>query len=130
MSRHPIQPLETDTQGVLRFKGNAIVRHLLDSGVCDMNSLAAMPFSQEDREQFAQLIGYSLSGFAELPYVSEDTYAAAEEMSKTGKSDIEARLETTTDMLARLRRDLRIPMAALYGRHPDDFMPASRVRDE
>jgi hypothetical protein len=26
---------------------------------------------------FAQLIGYSLSGFGELPYVSEETFKAA-----------------------------------------------------
>jgi hypothetical protein len=78
----PLQPLITDSHGVLRFKANAIVNHLLDSarqaGVADMNKLAILPFSQEDREQFAQLIGYSLSGFGELSYVSDDTYAAAE----------------------------------------------------
>ncbi len=37
-----------------------------------------MGFSDEDREQFAQLIGYSLNGFGELSYVSEETYEAAE----------------------------------------------------
>lgn len=34
-----------------------------------------------DREQFAQLIGYSVGGFAELEYVSERTHNAAK---KTG----------------------------------------------
>jgi len=37
-------------------------------------------FPQEDREQFAQLIGYSLSGFGELDYVSDETYEVAERM--------------------------------------------------
>lgn len=43
-----------------------------------MNDLACMEFSQEDREQFAQLIGYSLSGYGDLSYVSDESYDAAE----------------------------------------------------
>lgn len=75
--KHPIQPLEKDEHGTLRFKANAIVRYLLNSGDIDMNHLAVLPFSQNDREQFAQLIGYSLCGFSELSYVSHETYEKA-----------------------------------------------------
>jgi len=78
MKQHPVQPLEKDPNGVLRFKENKIVRFLLDNGGYDMNKLATMPFSQEDREQFAQLIGYSLGGFGELSYVSDETYKRAD----------------------------------------------------
>lgn len=74
--RQPIQPLVLDERGVLRFRGNSIVRYLLDNGGVDLNHLACVEFPQEDREQFAQLIGYSLSGFGELSYVSDDTYDA------------------------------------------------------
>ncbi len=42
-----------------------------------MNQLARMEFSDEDREQFAQLTGYSLSGFGDLDYVSDETYERA-----------------------------------------------------
>lgn len=77
MSKHPIQPLETDGNGVLHFKPNKIVRFLLDAGAYDLDKLDSMEFSQNDREQFAQLIGYSLSGFSELPYVSDETYDQA-----------------------------------------------------
>jgi len=80
--RHPIQPLEKDEHGTVRFKSNAIVQHLLDAGHCDMNHLAVMSFSQEDREQFAQLIGYSLSGYSELSYVRDDSYEAASKMAE------------------------------------------------
>ncbi len=76
--KHPIQPLETDGFGVVRFKQNAIVRFLLDDGPFDLNQLAAMSFADEDREQFAQLIGYSLCGFGELSYATNKTYEAAE----------------------------------------------------
>jgi hypothetical protein len=78
MPKHPLQPLIRDEDGATRFKANAIVRFLLDAGPCNMNALSLLHFSQEDREQFAQLIGYSLSGFGDLSYVSEETYAAAQ----------------------------------------------------
>jgi len=69
--RHPDQPIITDTQGIQRFKENGIVRFLLDNGPFDLNTLAAIPFTQEDRRQFAQLIGYSVCGFDELPYTGD-----------------------------------------------------------
>ncbi len=71
MSKHPIQP-DSIEDGVLRFKRNKIVEFLLDAGPFDMNQLAHMPFSDEDRVQFAQLIGYSVSGWGTLSYVSEE----------------------------------------------------------
>jgi len=74
-NKHPIQPIAPDKNGTMRFKENAIVSYLLDNGPFDMNQLARLPFSNEDWEQFAQLIGYSLSGFGELSYVSDDTKA-------------------------------------------------------
>jgi hypothetical protein len=77
MNKHPVQPLEKDKHGTIRFKSNPIVRLLLDDGKYDMNRLAMLPFSDEDREQFAQLIGYSLSGFSDLSYVSDETYDRA-----------------------------------------------------
>jgi hypothetical protein len=76
-TKHPVQPLYKDGEGTTRFKKNEIVRFLLDAGPFDINQLALMKFSDEDREQFAQLIGYSLGGFGELSYVSNKTYDAA-----------------------------------------------------
>ena len=87
--KQPIQPLALDEHGVLRFKGNALVRYILDNGGIDMNDLAVIDFPQEDQEQFAQLIGYSLCGFGELSYVSDETYYAAEKMFEA-KTMIEA----------------------------------------
>lgn len=68
MTKHPMQPIVTDARGVKRFKANAIVQFLLDAGPYDMNKLAMMPFRVEDRQQFAQLIGYSVDGYEELSY--------------------------------------------------------------
>lgn len=72
--RHPLQPLVEDARGTVRFKANAIVVHLTRD---KLNDLASMDFSTEDREQLAQLIGYSLGGFAELSYVTDETYDRA-----------------------------------------------------
>lgn len=82
--KHPIQPLYLDEYGTIRFKANKIVEFLLDNGGIDMNKLARVGFSQEDRVQFAQLIGYSLGGFSSLSYVDDETYYAAEKVAKDG----------------------------------------------
>lgn len=69
---HPIQDLEISKDGVLRFRPNAIVRFLLDSHPsANLNTLAMMPFSDEDRAQLAQLIGYSVNGYLELSYAAK-----------------------------------------------------------
>lgn len=77
-----LQPVEIAKDGVARFKSNAIVRLLLDDGKYDMNRLALLPFSDADREQFAQLIGYSVCGFNELSYVSDAAAIAANEVAE------------------------------------------------
>lgn len=119
---HPIQPLATDGNGVLRFKENAIVRFLLDCGPFDLNHIAMRDFSQEDREQFAQLIGYSLSGFGELGFVSDGTYEAAAAMAEDPTLiALQARVEQLQATLDDLRETLRNPVARLFGKHPDDF---------
>jgi hypothetical protein len=78
----PMQSVERDAHGVARFRVNELVRFLLDEATegrkCDMNRLAVQDFPQEDREQFAQLIGYSIGGYSELSYVSDRSYEAAE----------------------------------------------------
>jgi len=74
---NPIQPIGLDNNDVLRFKENKIVSFLLDNGGYDLNKLAVMDFTDDDRAQFAQLIGYSVSGFGELDYVSDEVYERA-----------------------------------------------------
>lgn len=75
---HPMQGVYLDEQGTARFRRNAIVEFLLDAGPYDMNKLAMMPFDREDREQFAQLIGYSVGGAADLSYMSKELIAEAD----------------------------------------------------
>lgn len=118
---HPIQPLIEDSQGVVRFKANAIVQHLLDNGGIDLNQIAALDFSREDREQFAQLIGYSWSGACDLGYMSDEVLDAAEAMRKSGTSEAEARADVLRDKITRAKNAMREGVAELFGVHPDDL---------
>lgn len=123
--KHPIQPIEK-VKGIPRFKCNAIVEFLLEFGQkhgMGLNELAAMPFSDDDRRQLAQLIGYSLAGYSELRYVSDDEYKTAAEMEASGKSEDKARITALEKELKAIRKGLRAPVARLFGRHPDDLMP-------
>jgi hypothetical protein len=71
----PMQPLIDG-----RFKENKMVTYCLENET-DMNKLAIHNFSQEDREQFYQLIGYSLGGYADLSQVSDESYYRAEKLN-------------------------------------------------
>lgn len=83
---HPMQPIGWDGKDVIRFKKNAIVEYLIDmcthNGTADMNSIARMAghglFTDEDQMQFAQLIGYPVSGYGDLSYASAESVAAAD----------------------------------------------------
>ena len=76
--KHPMQPLVIDEHGVVRFKVNKIVRALLDTGKLNMNDIAMLDFPLDDRVQFAQLIGYSVSGAGDLSYMLADLIAEAD----------------------------------------------------
>jgi hypothetical protein len=76
--KHPMQKLVW-VDDVIRFQENKLVEYLLDNGGIDLNHLARLPdIPQADREQFAQLIGYSVSGFGDLSYASEKTVRKAD----------------------------------------------------
>ena len=119
---HPIQPVEEDERGIPRFKKNAIVEHLLDKNTSgmDMNYLAMQNFSQEDREQFAQLIGYSLSGAGDLSYFGKETLVAAD-MEYEGMSPSDARIAALEAALKKAKDALRDAAVAVFDIHPDDL---------
>ncbi len=79
---HPMQEVTLDEHGTARFRENRIVKFLLDWGPFDMNELGNLFGNREefreDEEQLAQLIGYSVSGFGDLPYASEDVINEAD----------------------------------------------------
>jgi len=120
--KHPIQPLSVDKEGVLRFKENKIIRYLLDKGGVSLNDLAVLNFSDNDREQLSQLIGYSLSGFGDLSHVSDETYHAAENTYKDVKTtELQERYNEATNQLAVLKDSMKDVCAKLFNIHPDDL---------
>ncbi len=113
----PIQPIVDG-----RFVPNKVVQYLLDNGGIDMNKIAVQGFPKEDQEQFAQLIGYSLSGYGDLSYVSDESYCAAEEM---GDNELityyEARINALEKTLKETRDGIKNAVSALFDIHPDDL---------
>ena len=75
---HPMQPIVFDEHNVARFKENKICSFLIDVGSIDLNDIARQNFSDEDRTQFAQLIGHSVSGAGDLPYFDREVLAKAD----------------------------------------------------
>jgi hypothetical protein len=95
----PMQPVIKGDNGQIHFRGNAVIRYIVDhagdvvhpgapaidpdtsrpfhQGCLDLGKLLEMDFPQEDLEQFAQLMGYSIRGYHELSYVSDKSCAEA-----------------------------------------------------
>lgn len=119
--RQPIQPIVVDAHGVKRFRANEIVRYLLDNGRIDLNRLAVLPFSADDREQFAQLIGYSVSGFGDLSYVRGDTLDVIDAMQQDGVDERDAHIRVLERKLAVVRRTLRKLVPQLFDLAQEDF---------
>ncbi len=90
--KQPMQPLVITPDRLIRFHANAIVRWMLEQGRegkrFDMNLIAMQDFSVEDQMQFAQLIGYSLSGYADLSYVTDESYEEASVAAEPLRSEL------------------------------------------
>jgi hypothetical protein len=109
----PIQPIIDG-----RFVPNKIVQVLLDSSKLDLNDIARLDFTEQERTQFAQLIGYSLSGFSELSYVDDETYEAA---CRVNNPEAVARNLILRDQLNEAREGVKRAAVALFRIHPDDL---------
>lgn len=117
MKKHPMQPIVEDECKTLRFKENKIVSKLLDFASergYDMNQIAMGDFSKEDRQQFAQLIGYSVCGYSDLSYSESNAYEIAMAMHKDGESEQEAKLKYYENLVAELKERLRQPISNLF----------------
>ena len=80
IAKHPMQPIVL-VDGIARFRANKIVNFLLGfaqgKGI-GLNELALMLFDADDWTQFAQLIGYRVSGAGDLSYFDRDVLAEAD----------------------------------------------------
>ena len=119
--RLPIQPIKKTDTGILRFVQNKIVRKLLDDGGFDLYQIALWDVSKEEHAQFAQLIGYSLSGFGDLDYVSDEIYETAAKMAESDKTEIECRCEYLEETIAEVKKGMKTVIPALYRINADDL---------
>ena len=82
---HPMQPIGRDADGIVRFKENKIMRHLMMRGKVDINELSLMVnegmITCEDFTQLMQLIGYSVSGYGELSSSPEHLVEEADRLA-------------------------------------------------
>lgn len=117
-----MQPIITDKHGTKRFKKNEIVARLLEEGGIGLNDIALWDVSKEDRRQFAQLIGYSVSGYGGLDYVDDASYCAAERVAIDEQADPkDAEIASLREQLRDARRGMRRGVAALFECHPDNL---------
>jgi hypothetical protein len=117
------QPLHVDEHGTVRFKKNAIVVHLLKT-YTDLDELARLNFTDEDRRQFAQLIGYSLDGYGGLPYVGKDDYDRARALRESGNDEGKAAILRVIQLerqLADIKQRLAPLVSDLFDIHEDDL---------
>lgn len=113
----PMQPIEHNESGVKRFRANTVVRYLLDNGGIDLNDLARIDFPNEDRDQFAQLIGYSVSAAP----IKNDLVNAAETVTENGQDTDRARILFLEAELASIRKAFSGPVSDLFHVHPDNL---------
>lgn len=93
-TKHSMQPMVTAPDGIVRFQENPIVRWMLEegnrTGMFSMDTIGAIAgkrgWTDDDQAHFAQLIGYSLCGYSELDYVSEESYDEADKKAEALRS--------------------------------------------
>jgi hypothetical protein len=129
--KHPIQKTKIDAAGILRFVNNDVVCLMLDMlKHCghDLNTIHSRGrnIPQEDWDQFNQLIGYSVSGAP----IDERIIDAAQRAHETGTTADQAMRDNNAELLESLRKNLRVPIAELYGKHPDDLCEPPNPSDQ
>lgn len=94
LDKHPRQPVYIDELGTVRFRPNKIVEWAVNMEKIDLNDVAIRAakgeFDREDQIQFAQLIGYSIDGAADLSYMDRETIDQA-------RNEYEALVEAQED---------------------------------
>jgi hypothetical protein len=75
--KHPMQPVVLSEDGRAYFVPNEILVWMLAHGRINFDEIAQQGFSDEDRMQLAQLLGFAVSRYTQLTYVTEAGMAEA-----------------------------------------------------
>jgi hypothetical protein len=82
LPKNPMQPVVIDSRNVVRFKENGIVHAVYEMSKAHgfgLHEIAMHNFTEDDQKQFAQLLGYSVSGYGDLPYVDKVSVECADQ---------------------------------------------------
>ena len=115
--KHPMQPIRKAEGGIIRFQSNAIIERLWREGKLDLNAIACWKgISDDDHMQLAQLLGYSVGGYCDLRYASEESKDAADaiaDLVSEGKEVLspEERVFQLADQLAIERERFEVASA-------------------
>jgi hypothetical protein len=130
MSKNPMQPVLKDSSNVIRFKQNEIVRQLLElskSHGFGLNEIGHGNFTLDDQMQFAQLIGYSVSGYGDLSYVDAVSCELADQLVKklmngqSINSEQEIRLKILEEENQKLKAAIRFAAVEAFRICPEDL---------
>lgn len=110
--QHPQQPIGWAEEGVVRFKGNAIVRALLDrcgADGYDLNQICVGAqdgtYPAEDYAQLMQLLGYSVDGYCDLFMVPDEAKNRAHALAQVVVRGGIRNIGDMTGILSRLDPD-------------------------
>jgi hypothetical protein len=84
---HPLQQTVIDDEGIARFQGNAIVKHLFEKSAIAIEDLNTMDFTVEDREQMLQLLGLPVNDFAAMADVRQSSIEEAKKMIAASQAE-------------------------------------------
>jgi hypothetical protein len=130
LPKNPMQPIVIDSKNVVRFKGNEIVRAVYEISKVHgfgLHEIAMRNFTKDDRKQFAQLLGYSVSGYGDLPYVDKVSVECADQqvaLLLSGApvvSEQEMELQVLRDENRRLKAAIRKAAVEAFSIHPSDL---------
>jgi hypothetical protein len=71
--KQPMQPIVVADDGVVRFQANKVIEWIVDSGKVSLDDVAMLKVPVGDKEQFWQMLGYSVSGYGGLLFVRRKT---------------------------------------------------------
>jgi len=88
---HPMQPIYLDESGSPRFQANGIIKRIVNEGMVSLSEINMWVhrypgITQDDVDQFWQLIGYSLEGYSELAGSDVISNDAADRAAKAAEN--------------------------------------------
>lgn len=117
--------------GIARFKENKIISFIFIYGQWNLKRIASLEFSDEDRSQFAQLIGYRVSDYGKLSYVSDELIERADVRVEQLVNKMEKKMSyNITNWKVKILETLIIPVNSLFKHEREDWHPTKETNKD